>query len=156
MNRLITFLGVGCFLAASVASAQSEIGTWKLNTSKSRYTGITPRQSMSVTIESQDGGIKVHTVGVAGNGSAIDYSYSAKYDGKDNPISGSGIPNGADTVAVKRINANTTEDTFKKGGKVVNTGSISVSADGKVRTIAAKGTGSDGKPTSIRAVYEKQ
>jgi hypothetical protein len=145
------------FLAGpTMLYAQNEMGTWKLNASKSKYTGIAPRQSMTITTESQGDAIKSHSEGVAGDGSSINYTYSGKYDGKDNPLMGSGTPNGADSVAMKRIDAHTTESTFKKGGKVVSTARVSISADGKVRTITAKGTGPDGKPTNLRLVYDKQ
>jgi hypothetical protein len=157
MRRIIAFVNLAFFLALpSLLRSQSEVGTWKLNAAKSKYTGVAPFKSRTITIESQEGGIKSHSEGVAGDGSPIDYSYSAKYDGKDNPITGSGAPNGADSVSLKRIDANMTESTFKKGGKVVNTGRTSISKDGKVRTITAKGTGPDGKPTSVHLVFEKQ
>jgi hypothetical protein len=157
MKRVISLASVGFFLAAPVLlRAQSDVGAWKLNTAKSKYSGIATPKSRMQTISSQDGGIRNHTEGVAGDGSSIDFSYSAKYDGKDNPITGSGAPNGADSVAVKRIDASTTESTFKKGGKVVTTAHVSISKDGKVMTAMAKGTGPDGKPTNVHAVYEKQ
>jgi hypothetical protein len=156
MKSTITLAALAFLAVPTMLYAQSEVGTWKLNTSKSKYTGITPRQSMTNTTESQGDGIKSHSEGVASDGSSINYTYSGKYDGKDNPITGGGAPNGADSVAMKRFDAHTTEATFKKGGKVVNTARVSISADGKVRTITAKGTGPDGKPTSLHLVYEKQ
>lgn len=48
-------------------------------------------------------------------------SYTANYDGKDNPVSGTGAPGGADTIALKRIDSNTVEATWKKVGKIVMT-----------------------------------
>jgi hypothetical protein len=157
MKSTITLIALASFLAGpTMLYAQSEVGTWKLNTSKSKYTGTTPRQSMTNTTESQGDGIKSHSEGMAADGSSLNYTYSGKYDGKDNPVTGTGAPNGADTVALKRIDSHTSEATFKKGGKVVNTARVSISADGKVRTITAKGTGPDGKPTSLHLVYEKQ
>ena len=157
MKSTITLAALASFLAVpTMLYAQSEVGTWKLNTSKSKYTGTAPRQSMTNTTESQGDGIKSHAQGVAADGSPINYTYSGKYDGKDNPITGSGAPNGADSVALKRIDAHTTEGTFKKGGEVVSTARVSISADGKVRTVTAKGTGPDGKPTNLHLVYEKQ
>lgn len=40
MNRLITILSLASLLGVSIASAQSEAGTWKLNPAKSKYSGI--------------------------------------------------------------------------------------------------------------------
>ncbi len=157
MNRVAVYVTLALFLAApAVLFAQSEAGTWKLNASKSKYSGVATPKSRTQTWESQGDGVKHHTEGVAGDGSPIGYSFSGKYDGRDTPITGSGAPNGADSVALKRIDGNTTEATWKKGGKVVNTSRTSVSKDGKVMTTNAKGTNPDGTKVNVHAVYEKQ
>ncbi|HML18046.1 MAG TPA: hypothetical protein VK419_13540 [Bryobacteraceae bacterium] len=157
MKRIVTFLSLAFFLAVPmVLRAQSEAGTWKLNTAKSKYSGVATPKSRTQTWESQDGGVKHHTEGVAGDGSAIDYSFSAKYDGTDNPVTGRGAPSDADTVALKRVDTRTTETTWKKGGKVVGTSRNSVSKNGKVMTVNARGTNPDGTKNNVKAVYEKQ
>ena len=95
--------------------------------------------------------------GAAAEGSHVAWSFTANYDGKDNPISGTTAAlNGADTVALKRINPNTVEATFKKAGKVVQTTRSVVSKDGKVRTSTSKGKDANGKPTNNVTVWEKQ
>jgi deoxyribose-phosphate aldolase len=78
------------------------------------------------------------------------------YDGKDSAVSGTGFPNGADTIAVKRIDANTSTATGKKAGKVVYTRRLVVSKDGKIMTITAKGTDEQGHLTSSTSVWDKQ
>jgi len=50
-----------------------------------------------------------------------------------------GPPSATDAAALKRISPNTTEVTYKKGGKVVATARNSVSKDGKVMAVTAKG-----------------
>ncbi len=55
-------------------------------------------------------------------------SYSAKFDGKDYPFKGDP---GATTVALKKIDANTVEETYKLDGKVVTVNRITVAPDGK-------------------------
>ena len=60
-----------------------------------------------------------------------------------------------DTVAVKRINANTVERSGKVAGKIVETATRTVSADGKTLTIVTKGN-LDGTEYSSTQVYEKQ
>jgi hypothetical protein len=129
---------------------------WKLNTAKSKFSGVATPKSTTTTIETQEGGIRNHTEGVAGDGSAINFTYSAKYDGKDNPITGSGAYGGADSVSLKRIDANTTELTYKKSAKVVRTTRVSISKGGKMMTATAKGTDPEGKQVNVRAVLEKQ
>ncbi len=88
----------------------------------------------------------------AADGSHASVSYTANFDGKDYPVTGSSA---IDAVALKR-SGNTFESTLKKGGKVVSTGKNTVSKDGKVMTYTAKGTNASGQPTSSVTVYDKQ
>ena len=63
-------------------------------------------------IEAAGEGEKATTEGVNAAGTATKTEYTAQYDGKDYPITGSQT---ADTVALKRIDARTIERTDKKG-----------------------------------------
>jgi hypothetical protein len=140
-----------------LAQSNPMVGTWKLNVAKSKFTpGPAPKSQMA-TIEAAGDGIKNVTKGVAADGSAIAYEYTASsLDGKDYPITGSGAPGGGDTIAVKRSDAYTMQSTIKKAGKVVQTIKVVYSKDGKSRTISAKGTDKSGQPTSLVAFYERQ
>ena len=131
-------------------------GTWKLNVAKSKYVAAPGPRSETRTVEAQGNGARYSYEGVAGDGSRIAYNYTTNYDGKDSPISGVGQPNGGDTIAIKRVDANTTTATAKKAGKVVLTTRTVVSKDGKVTTITAKGTNEQGQPTSATTVWDKQ
>jgi hypothetical protein len=62
-------------------------------------------------------------------------SYTAKFDGKDYPVKGDP---GTDMVSVKRIDANTFEETFKKNGKVVSVNHIAIAADGKTGNVTGE------------------
>jgi hypothetical protein len=55
-------------------------------------------------------------------------SYDAKFDGKDYPIEGDP---GHTLVSLKKVDANSVEETDKRDGKVVGMAHISISADGK-------------------------
>jgi hypothetical protein len=55
-------------------------------------------------------------------------SYDAKFDGKDSPINGDP---GQTMVALKKVNADTIEATYKRNGKVVGVANMTVSSDGK-------------------------
>jgi hypothetical protein len=159
MNRILVAVAILAALVPSVLLAQSNpfVGTWKLNTAKSKYSPGPAPQSTTATYQAQGDGVKVSSDGTAGDGSRVAWSYTANYDGKDNPISGTTTAlNGADTVALKRINPNTTEATFKKAGRVVLTGRQVVSKDGKVMTITAKGTAANGQPINRLLVEDKQ
>lgn len=76
------------------------------------------------------------------------------YDGKDSPVKGNNPD--ADTVARKRIDANTIETVSKKGGKVTTTQTSTVSADGKTRTVRTTGVNASGQKANNVAVYERQ
>jgi hypothetical protein len=56
-------------------------------------------------------------------------SYSAKFDGKDYPFKGDP---GVTSVSLKKIDANTIEETAKRDGKVVSVNRITVAPDGKM------------------------
>jgi len=136
-------------------SAQNNpvIGVWRLNVAKSKYVpGPGPRsQTRTVVPLPQGTGVKVTIEGVSGSGKTINYYYTTNYDGADSPLTGVGFPSDANTIAVKRINANTTTQTDKKDGQVILQVTRVVSKDGKVETIHGKGKG-----ISNLVVYEKQ
>jgi len=80
---------------------------------------------LSVTLQSTPNGMKMSD----NNGQ----SYDVKFDGKDYPIQGDP---GQTMVSLKKVDANTLEETDKRNGKVVYTAHITVSADGKKMTYA--------------------
>jgi hypothetical protein len=153
MKRILLFA-----IAAGVLLAQSNpfVGTWKLNLDKSKFSGAPAPKSQTATIEAVANGQKNTTEGIAADGGRTTYSYTAMYDSKDYPISGNGAPGGADTIAIKHINANTNESTLKKAGKVVVTTKGTVSKDGKVRTVTRKGTDESGHSINTVSLFDRQ
>ena len=94
--------------------ADNTLGTWKLNVAKSKYTPAPfPLKSLTITREASDGGVKVTTTGEQADGTQINASYTAKYDGKDVQVTGNSP---YDTIAIKQVNANTLTDERKKTG----------------------------------------
>jgi hypothetical protein len=73
--------------------------------------------------------------------------FTVAFDGKESSITGS-MPGGADSIMIKRIDANTFEATLTKAGKVIGTAKSEISKDGKVTTVTAQGTNGDGQPTT--------
>jgi hypothetical protein len=135
--------------------ADNTIGTWKLNLGKSKYTPAPmPVKSLTVTREASDGGAKVTTTGEQADGTAINASYTVKYDGKEVSVTGN---NPYDTIAVKQVNANTLTDERKKtGGPYRATGRLVISDGGKTLTSTAKGTNAAGKAFTQSFVFDKQ
>ena len=61
-----------------------------------------------------------------------------------------------DSIMVKRIDANTTESTQKKGSKVVVHTRRVISKDGKTMTATVTGTNADGKAYKNVELFNKQ
>ena len=129
-----------------------QMGTWKLNEAKSKFTGKARNQT--VVYAAADGDqIKVTVDGVDENGSAVHNEWTGKFDGKDYPVTGD---SSADTRSYRRVNANTLLLTNKKGGKTTLTGRIVVSKSGKTRTVTTTSKNSHNQKVTNMAVYDKQ
>lgn len=59
-------------------------------------------------------------------------SYDAKFDGKDYPVSGDV---GGSVVSLKKINANTIVETYKRMGKAADINTMTVAPDGKTMKV---------------------
>jgi hypothetical protein len=136
------------------AQANFTVGTWRLNVAKSTYVlGPAAMSETRVYEPYGAGGVKATFNRVEVGGSKITITYSALYDGKDYPYTGS--PD-ADTIALKLIDANATEATLKMKGRVTLTTKAVISADGKTRTLTTTGTNAKGQKVNNVAVFERQ
>ena len=140
------------FVAATACFAASpQMGTWKLNEAKSKIPAGMGKNTTVVYAEQGDK-IKVTVDGVDKDGKPTHSVWVGKFDGKAYPVKGN-LPYNA--VAYKMVNDRTNDITTMKDGKIAWTGRITVSADGKSRTVTINGTGADGKKFSGKAVYDK-
>jgi hypothetical protein len=155
--RALVVVGAAFLVAALAAPsvAQSSdpwVGSWRLNSAKSKYSpGPTP-QSSRVTITAAAGGIKQTTRTEPLTGPATVAEVTAMFDGKDYPVTGN--PN-ADMQAFTKIDSHSYQIVSKKGGKVTITSKIVVSPDGKTRTTTQTGTDAQGRAVNNTIVYEK-
>jgi hypothetical protein len=139
-------------MAAIALAADNTLGTWKLNTAKTKPApGVSPVTNLTVTREATDGGVKITGKGERADGTKIDAVTNATYDGKPVTVTGTGLR--YDTVATKQVNANTITQERTKYHVTVR---IVVSADGKTLTQTTKGTTADGKPITATTVFDKQ
>jgi hypothetical protein len=153
-RRIGVFAALAIMLAAgNVLLAQSNpfVGTWKLNLTSSKYNPGPPPQSQTRT---WDAAGMVMVNGVGATGKAFSYGYSIKGDGKDYPTMGA-IPNKADMISTKKIDANTYEAKFMTAGKQVETTTFKVSNGGKTLTIHAMGSPDAGFVENVQ-VLDKQ
>jgi hypothetical protein len=148
---LASLLAFFAGLALCYAS-DSQMGTWKLNESRSRLAPSGAKNTLVVYSPAGDH-VKVTIDGVDKDGKAIHSEWTGKFDGKDYPVTGD--PN-SDLRSYTTVDANTTSYAIKKRNKIVSTGRITVAADGKSRTVTGEGTDAQGKRFSTSLVYDKQ
>ena len=152
-TRSILLAMVVCLFAVSLGFAQNpNMGTWKLNEAKSKIPAGMMKNT-TVTYAAAGDSVKVTTDGTAGDGSPLHTEWTGMFDGKDYPLTGD--PS-ADTRAYTKVDDHHMSLENKKGAKVVTSGKIVVSADGKTRTLTTSGMNAAGKKVSGTAVYDKQ
>ena len=151
---LATILAVAVLmLSASAQAADNQVGTWKLDVAKSKYSpGSAPKEG-TLKIEAEADGLKFTIDGIDAEGKAVHMEFSPKYDGKDYPTTG--MP-GADSISLKKINDNTIETVTKKAGETVMTTKSVVSKNGKTRTTTQKGKNAKGQDVNNVVVYNRQ
>jgi hypothetical protein len=142
-----------CFIGVAVSFADNpNMGTWKLNDAKSKIPAGFVKNT-TVVYEAAGDSVKVTTDGTDKNGNPGHTEWTGKFDGKDYPLTGDPA---ADSRSYKTIDDHTMMLTNKKDGKVVVSGRIDISADGKSRTLRVTRTDVAGKKSTSRAVYDKQ
>src|SRR6266508_1333497 len=141
------FAGAACF-----AADDPQIGTWKLNESKSK---LTPGEGKNTTVVYEAAGdqVKVTIDGTDKDGKPTHNEWTGKFDGKDYAVTGD--PK-SDMRSYTKIDSNTLKFTVKKDGKTTAKGRIVVAADGKSRMVTARGADEQGKKAKAKAAYDKQ
>ena len=107
MRNVVAKLVIGAAITAiGMFGADNSIGTWKRNMEKSKSNPpvTNPIKSVTMVREASGDGVKVTSTGVREDGTAVNWSYTAKYDGKEYPVTGNAP---FDTVSIKQIDANT-------------------------------------------------
>ena len=122
-------------VSAGIAADLPHAGKWKINLAKSDF-GQT-----SITFESLPGGEWQTT--------SFGVTYKFKMDAKDYPDNMGGA------AAWKAVDANTWELVAKANGKVTETDTFKLGADGKTLTDSAKQMKADGGSIDSTTVYER-
>jgi hypothetical protein len=153
MKTRITAVVTALSFAAIVAcfAANPQMGTWKLNEGKSK---LAPGMGKSTTVIYSEEGDKIRVTvdGVDKEGKPTHGVWVGKWDGKAYKAKGNLA---WDSAAYKVVNDHTNDITTWKNGKVAWTGQITVSKDGKSRTVSVNGTDANGKKFTSKAVYHK-
>ena len=129
-------------------------GTWKLNLAKSKFSPGPPPRSQTLTYETVGQGFQATNEGIDAQGNPTKGVFGVYfYDGKSYPVTG--VPD-FDASSYKVVNESTVEMTRTKAGKVVQTQTRVISADGKTLTFTGTGTNASGQQINNIAVYDKQ
>lgn len=160
MRRIVFVLAVAaiCLGISGLMLAQDNplLGTWKVNLEKSKFaSGMAPK-SLTRTVSADGDKVTYSFEGESNDGTAMKYGFTVMYDGKDYEISGSGMPFGADHIAIKRINSHNYSATLKRDGKAVATSASTVSKDGKMTTLKMAGKDAKDQQVESTVVYDKQ
>jgi hypothetical protein len=148
---LITALLVFC--AAGVAQDDPIMGTWKINTAKTKLPAGESAAALTRVHEPIPNGIKITRPLVDANGKPTRGTWTLLFDGKDHPVPGD--PN-LDTLSLKRIDRYTMEAVAKKDGVIHNRMRWDVTKDGKSLTWTSKRVlPPEHAGTTVR-VYDKQ
>jgi len=151
-RAIVTTLAL-CLVGATLClAADGFLGTWKLNEAKSKFP---PGSAKNMTVVYSAMGVQMMVAidGTDAAGKPTHNDWMGKFDGKDYPVTGDST---SDARAIKKVDDHTLTFEVKKGGKVLFTGRIVLSADGKTRTVTTEGTDDAGKKITATAVYDKQ
>jgi hypothetical protein len=138
---------------AGVAQSDPLTGTWQLNPAKSKYSPGPAPKSQTVTIEAQGQNHKLTLVAVDAAGKSTTTVIMRAYDGTPHPVTGNPA---YDAESAARADANTVIISRTKAGKPVEIDTMSVSSDGKTRTLTTTGIDASGHPIGNSAVFDKQ
>jgi hypothetical protein len=142
-----------CFFAAGVSFADDpNMGTWKLNETKSKLAPGAPKNH-TVVYETAGDSVKVTVDGTDKDGKSTHNEWTGKFDGKDYAVTGDPT---SDMRSYQKVNDRVLKMTVKKDGKATVTGRIIVSADGKSRMVSTSEAGAKSNAPRNRAVYDKQ
>jgi len=135
------------------ASSNPELGTWQLNLAKSTFRpGPAPTRETR-TYESAGDGVKFTQRGVAADGRQTLVEFTARYDGKSYPLTGS--PS-VDSVAFTLVDGHRVDAVETKDGKKIFDIQRVISADGRTMTVTSKGTTLQGRAIDNVMVFDKQ
>ena len=141
------------FIGAAVCfAADANMGTWKLNETKSKF-GAGATKNTTVVYEAAGDMVKVTLDGVDSDGKPVHSEWTGKFDGKE--YAAKGATNHA-LRAYTKVDANTLTYTLTKDGKNVGRGKVVVAADGKSRTVTETQPDADGKPVDGTYFFDKQ
>ena len=154
MKLKVIVLTLAVFFAGVVVCSADDpqLGTWKLNEAKSKLSAGATKNN-TVVYEAAGDMVKATVDGTDSTGAATHNEWTGKFNGRYYAVTGDPT---SDQRAYRKVSSRVLSLTAKKAGKVTLTGRITVSRDGKHRTVTTTGKNSKGKWVTNTAVYDKQ
>ena len=145
---IVASLALAIPQGASAADPNAKLwnGTWHLNAAKSKFASSAKEQSETRTYNIFHGKVAMKSSSKDPSGKALNFSYSAGYDGKWYPMVGN--PN-ADRISLKVISDREVKASSQLHGKPSVESIAKVSADGKHLTLQRKMLRLKGAPTDM-------
>ena len=151
--RTIVLTLAVCFAGVSMGFSQDAfMGVWKLKEAKSEFSPGAPKNT-TVVYEAEGDKVKVTVDSISSDSKPTHYQWTGKFDGKEYPVTGDPL---SDSRSYTKIDDHILGFNIMKGRKVITSGRIVVSGDGKSRTVTMSGTDAKGHRVSSNEVYEKQ
>jgi hypothetical protein len=138
--------------ARHAVSTDPLVGSWNLNLARSTVPSGVPKEEIR-DVEAAKGGIQSFDTTVYTDGRTIRSHWTAKYDGKDYPITQDGA---RQTISISRASDHFFNFKIKENGRVVSSGQIVCSPDGKSQTIAGTHTDGAGAQTQFVTVWDRR
>lgn len=142
-------------VALPLAAADVFLGTWKLDTTKSKYSPGPAPKSLTTVYTADGDWVVLKSDAITADGKSATVTNRYKRDGKDYPFNNPLYPENA-TVSVKVTDDHHAVATIKRDGSVISTSKTTISKDGKTRTMVAEGTNAEGKKFSNTTVFTRQ
>jgi len=146
---------IGIFGHANAQSADPWIGTWALNIDKSQYepASLAPKSQTTKQTAAGDA-VTAITDGVDAKGKKLHTEITYRFDGKEYEYKGA--PDPKSTRTYTRIGSNVYQFVNKVDGKITTTSRVTVSPDGKTRTIVTTGRDAQGNIVSNVSMWDKR
>ncbi|MDP9064508.1 MAG: hypothetical protein M3O06_01435 [Pseudomonadota bacterium] len=155
MNKTLSLIMLAAVLLAGPAFAADPIvGTWKLNTEKSKMSSHAAMSGGTRVYKETDGmyTLDQKMTGADGKETSNRVQYRDGQEVKQNTAAATG----PDATLAKKVDANTWDFDLKKDGKIVGHVHRVVSADGKTLTIHNKGMQLNGSTGDETLVFDRQ
>jgi hypothetical protein len=130
-------------------------GTWKEDFAKAKLSPVpangAPKERM-LKWDPIAGGLRQSVDTITAKGEKTHTGAVEKFDGTEGKVEGDQTPT---TRALKRLNDHAYEEVTRQNGKVTVTRTLTISADGKMLTVATKGTNGQGQPVNNSEVFDR-